>query len=111
MAVWDLRLKTAEFRCISAEPLRCVAWHYEGKQFMSCHTDGSLATWALRPPPKPLSVSYPHGIFDLYNIQIQMPSMMLYVIMLFISAKTNKDGKLESCKPIQKVDWKTSKNG
>lgn len=70
MAVWDLRLKTAEFRCISAEPLRCVAWHYEGKQFMSCHTDGSLATWALRPPPKPLSVSYPHGIFDLYNIQI-----------------------------------------
>lgn len=40
-----------------------------------------------------------------------MPSMMLYVIMLFISAKTNKDGKLESCKPIQKVDWKTSKNG
>lgn len=47
----------------SAEPLRSVAWHHEGKYFVSSHTDGSLCTWPLRPTPKPQFHSYPHGKF------------------------------------------------
>ncbi|XP_023722392.2 syntaxin-binding protein 5 isoform X2 [Cryptotermes secundus] len=86
IVLWDLRTRTAEMRCQSAEPLRSISWHHEGKQFMCSHTDGSLTTWTVRQAPKPINVSQPH-------------------------AKTNKDGKAEACKPIQKVEWKSSKTG
>ncbi|XP_054270678.1 syntaxin-binding protein 5-like isoform X8 [Macrosteles quadrilineatus] len=86
LVLWDLRTRTAELRWHSAEPLKSVTWHHEGKQFMCSHTDGSLTTWNVRASPKPLNVSFPH-------------------------AKTNKDGKLETCKPIQKVEWKSSRSG
>ncbi|VVC88074.1 unnamed protein product [Leptidea sinapis] len=52
---------------------------------MTAHADGALATWSTR-SPRPCSLSYPH-------------------------AKTNKDGKLEPCKPIQRLDWKTCRTG
>ncbi|XP_031627053.1 syntaxin-binding protein 5 isoform X9 [Contarinia nasturtii] len=86
IVLWDLRSKCAEIRWQSAEALRSVAWHHEGKYFVTSHTDGSLCTWPLRPTPKPQFHSYPH-------------------------AKTNKDGKLETCKPIHKVDLRTTKMG
>lgn len=86
IALWDLRGKVAEMRWQSAEPLRSVSWHHEGKHFVSSHTDGSICTWPLRPTPKPQFQSFPH-------------------------AKPLKDGKLEQCKPIHKVELKTSRNG
>ncbi|XP_028043303.1 syntaxin-binding protein 5 isoform X3 [Bombyx mandarina] len=52
---------------------------------MTAHIDGALATWTTR-GPRPSSVSYPH-------------------------AKATKDGKLETCKPIHRLEWKTSKTG
>ncbi|KAI5700104.1 hypothetical protein M8J75_014311 [Diaphorina citri] len=83
---WDLKLKRAEFRWQCSEPIKSVCWHYEGKQFLCSHTDGTISTWAVRPLAKPVSVNQPH-------------------------IKTNKDGKLEQCKPIQKVEWKHSRSG
>ncbi|XP_047990427.1 syntaxin-binding protein 5 isoform X2 [Leguminivora glycinivorella] len=52
---------------------------------MTAHVDGALAVWSTR-QPRPTSLSYPH-------------------------AKANKDGKLEPCKPIHRLEWKTSKTG
>ncbi|XP_068617492.1 syntaxin-binding protein 5 isoform X3 [Battus philenor] len=52
---------------------------------MTAHADGGLATWTTR-APRPSSLSYPH-------------------------AKANKDGKLEPCKPIDRLEWKTSRSG
>ncbi|XP_076058253.1 syntaxin-binding protein tomosyn isoform X2 [Oratosquilla oratoria] len=87
VVVWDLKNRAAEVRYQAAEPLKSVCWHYEGKQFMCSHTDGSLTTWAVKQTsPKPVSTIFPH-------------------------AKNNKDGKQEPCKPIQKVEWKSSKTG
>ncbi|KAL1455649.1 hypothetical protein WDU94_009731, partial [Cyamophila willieti] len=86
VVLWDLRTKRAEFRWQCSEPIKSVCWHYEGKQFLCSHTDGTISTWAVRPLTKPLSVNQPH-------------------------IKTNKDGKLEQCKPIQKVEWKHSRSG
>lgn len=70
----------------SHEPLRSISWHHEGKHFVSSHIDGSLCTWPLRAPAKPQTHIYPH-------------------------AKATKDGKLETCKPIHKVQVKTTRNG
>ncbi|XP_031337336.1 syntaxin-binding protein 5 isoform X1 [Photinus pyralis] len=86
IVLWDLRSKSAELRCQTLEPIRSIAWHFEGKQFMCSHTDGSLTTWSIKQNNKPIHVSQPH-------------------------AKVNKDGKLEQCKPINKVEWKCSKTG
>lgn len=69
----------------SHEPLRSISWHHEGKHFVSSHIDGSLCTWPLRATAKPQTHIYPH-------------------------AKTTKDGKLETCKPIHKVEVKTTRN-
>ena len=82
---WDLKSKAADYRCQTDKPLRSISWHYEGKQFMCSHTDGSLSTWTLR-QVKATNVTHPH-------------------------AKILKDGEPESCRTIQKVEWKISKTG
>ncbi|XP_076015282.1 syntaxin-binding protein 5-like isoform X2 [Genypterus blacodes] len=82
---WDLRAKKADFRIYYDEAIHSVGWHHEGKQFMCSHSDGSLTMWNLRNTTKPFQVTFPHG-------------------------KIQKDGKKESCKPILKVEYKTSRN-
>ncbi|XP_035859950.1 syntaxin-binding protein 5-like isoform X7 [Sander lucioperca] len=82
---WDLRLKKADFRIYYDEAIHSVSWHHEGKQFMCSHSDGSLSMWNLRNTTKPFQVTFPHG-------------------------KIQKDGRKESCKPILKVEYKTSRN-
>ncbi|KAK3914090.1 Syntaxin-binding protein 5 [Frankliniella fusca] len=86
LALWDLKLKQAELRWQSTERLRSAGWHHDGKQFMCSHQDGSLTTWAVRPGAKPVSVLLPH-------------------------AKPSKDGKLDACKPVDKVEWKVARTG
>uniref|UniRef100_A0A8C9WAW4 Syntaxin binding protein 5L n=1 Tax=Scleropages formosus TaxID=113540 RepID=A0A8C9WAW4_SCLFO len=83
---WDLRAKKADFRIYYDEAIHSVSWHHEGKQFMCSHSDGSLTTWSLRNTTKPFQVTFPHG-------------------------KSQRDGKkAESCKPILKVEYKTSRS-
>ncbi|XP_028291621.1 syntaxin-binding protein 5-like isoform X7 [Gouania willdenowi] len=82
---WDLRAKKADFRIYYDEAIHSVSWHHEGKQFMCSHSDGSLTLWNLRNTTKPFQVTFPHG-------------------------KIQKDGRKESCKPILKVEYKTSRN-
>ncbi|XP_029936590.1 syntaxin-binding protein 5-like [Myripristis murdjan] len=82
---WDLRGKKADFRIYYDEAIHSVSWHHEGKQFMCSHSDGSLTLWNLRNTAKPFQITFPHG-------------------------KIQKDGRKESCKPILKVEYKTSRN-
>uniref|UniRef100_A0A8C1VQ28 Syntaxin-binding protein 5-like n=1 Tax=Cyprinus carpio TaxID=7962 RepID=A0A8C1VQ28_CYPCA len=85
IVMWDLRAKRADFRIYYDEAIHSVSWHHEGRQFMCSHSDGSLSMWNLRNTAKPFQVTFPHG-------------------------KTQRDGRKESCKPILKVEYKTSKN-
>ncbi|XP_048862282.1 syntaxin-binding protein 5-like isoform X2 [Brienomyrus brachyistius] len=83
---WDLRAKKADFRIQYDEAIHSVSWHHEGKLLMCSHADGSLTTWNMRNTTKPFQVTFPHG-------------------------KTQKDSKkTESCKPIPKVEFKTSRS-
>ncbi|XP_036814681.1 syntaxin-binding protein 5-like isoform X2 [Oncorhynchus mykiss] len=82
---WDLRAKKVDFRIYYDEAIHSVSWHHEGKQFMCSHSDGSLTMWNLRNTARPIQITYPHG-------------------------KILKDGRKESCKPILKVEYKTSRN-
>ncbi|XP_024142382.1 syntaxin-binding protein 5-like isoform X9 [Oryzias melastigma] len=82
---WDLRAKKADFRIYYDEAIHSVSWHHEGKTFMCSHSDGSLTLWNLRNTSKPFQVTFPHG-------------------------KIQKDGRKESCKPILKVEYKTSRS-
>ncbi|KAJ0183057.1 hypothetical protein K1T71_001033 [Dendrolimus kikuchii] len=89
IVVWDLRGRATEWRGsigsgAPGEGVRAATWHHDGK-LMTAHVDGALATWTTR-SPRPASLSYPH-------------------------AKANKDGKLEQCKPILRLEWKTSRTG
>ncbi|XP_017851986.1 syntaxin-binding protein 5 isoform X1 [Drosophila busckii] len=86
LVLWDLKAKAAEFRWQAAEAVKSLAWHYEGKYFVSSHTDGSICSWPTKLQPKPQSQVCPH-------------------------AKINKDGNAEKCKPIYKVDLKSSATG
>uniref|UniRef100_A0A673ZEV8 Syntaxin-binding protein 5-like n=1 Tax=Salmo trutta TaxID=8032 RepID=A0A673ZEV8_SALTR len=82
---WDLRAKKVDFRIYYDEAIHSVSWHHEGKQFMCSHSDGSLTMWNLRNTARPIQITYPHG-------------------------KILKEGRKESCKPILKVEYKTSRN-
>ncbi|XP_051997857.1 syntaxin-binding protein 5-like isoform X7 [Xyrauchen texanus] len=83
--MWDLRAKRADFRIYYDEAIHSASWHHDGRQFMCSHSDGSLSMWNLRNTAKPFQVTFPHG-------------------------KTQRDGRKESCKPILKVEYKTSRN-
>uniref|UniRef100_A0A668AL56 Syntaxin binding protein 5 n=1 Tax=Myripristis murdjan TaxID=586833 RepID=A0A668AL56_9TELE len=73
--------------CAVLQAIHSVAWHHEGKQFVCSHSDGTLTTWNVRAPAKPAQTITPHG-------------------------KQPKDGKKpEPCKPILKVEYKTTRAG
>ncbi|XP_019953700.2 syntaxin-binding protein 5 isoform X1 [Paralichthys olivaceus] len=87
VVLWDLKCKKADYRYNHDEAIHSVAWHHEGKQFVCSHSDGTLTTWNVRAPAKPGQIITPHG-------------------------KQPKDGKKpEPCKPILKVEYKTTRAG
>ncbi|XP_028579454.1 syntaxin-binding protein 5 isoform X5 [Podarcis muralis] len=87
VALWDLKCKKADYRYTHDEAIHSVAWHHEGKQFICSHSDGTLTIWNVRNPTKPFQTITPHG-------------------------KQVKDGKKpEPCKPILKVEYKTTRAG
>uniref|UniRef100_A0A3P9PRE6 Syntaxin-binding protein 5-like n=1 Tax=Poecilia reticulata TaxID=8081 RepID=A0A3P9PRE6_POERE len=86
VVLWDLKSKKADYRYNYDEAIHSVAWHHEGKQFVCSHSDGTLTTWNIRAPAKPAQIITPHG-------------------------KQPKDGKKpEPCKPILKVEYKTTRH-
>ncbi|XP_007112939.1 syntaxin-binding protein 5 isoform X6 [Physeter macrocephalus] len=87
VVLWDLKSKKADYRYTYDEAIHSVAWHHEGKQFICSHSDGTLTIWNVRSPAKPVQTITPHG-------------------------KQLKDGKKpEPCKPILKVEFKTTRPG
>ncbi|KAM9234169.1 syntaxin-binding protein 5 isoform 1-T1 [Dugong dugon] len=87
VVLWDLKSKKADYRYTYDEAIHSVAWHHEGKQFICSHSDGTLTIWSVRSPTKPVQTITPHG-------------------------KQLKDGKKpEPCKPILKVEFKTTRSG
>ncbi|XP_068925826.1 syntaxin-binding protein 5 isoform X2 [Petaurus breviceps papuanus] len=87
VALWDLKSKKADYRYTHDEAIHSVAWHHEGKQFICSHSDGTLTIWNVKSPTKPVQTITPHG-------------------------KQLKDGKKpEPCKPILKVEFKTTRSG
>jgi syntaxin-binding protein 5 len=57
---WNLQQKASESVYTLSQGLTSISWHYEGRQFMCSHCDGSLSVWNLRAVDKPVSVNYPH---------------------------------------------------
>ncbi|XP_061900599.1 syntaxin-binding protein 5a isoform X10 [Entelurus aequoreus] len=87
VVLWDLKSKKADYRYTYDEAIHSVAWHHEGKQFTCSHSDGTLTIWNVRGQGKPIQTITPHG-------------------------KQPKDGKKpEPCKPILKVEYKTTRIG
>ncbi|XP_036405197.1 syntaxin-binding protein 5a isoform X7 [Megalops cyprinoides] len=87
VVLWDLKSKKADYRYTYDEAIHSVAWHHEGKQFICSHSDGTLTIWNVKSPAKPAQTITPHG-------------------------KQPKDGKKpEPCKPILKVEYKTTRAG
>ncbi|XP_053567770.1 syntaxin-binding protein 5 isoform X2 [Bombina bombina] len=87
VVLWDLKSKKADYRYTHDEAIHSVAWHHEGKQFICSHSDGTLTIWNVRSPAKAIQTIVPHG-------------------------KQIKDGKKpEPCKPILKVEYKTTRYG
>ncbi|XP_043924785.1 syntaxin-binding protein 5 isoform X2 [Protopterus annectens] len=87
VVLWDLKSKKADYRYNYDEAIHSVAWHHEGKQFICSHSDGTLTMWNVRSPARPAQIITPHG-------------------------KQPKDGKKpEPCKPILKVEYRTSRSG
>lgn len=85
IVLWDLRSKTVDSRITYHEPVTSICWNHEGRQFMCSHLDGSLTTWEVK-SSKPCSVIYPHA----KNI--------------------TEDLKIEPCRSIPKLEWRTCKN-
>lgn len=103
IVLWDLKSRNAEGRYYNTENLLWLAWHYEGKQFVAAHGDGSLITWQTRSNTRPSQILFPHAKTSQDDNQAQPPAAS------FKSSFARALNK-ELYRPINKVEWKTSKN-
>ncbi|THD22778.1 Syntaxin-binding protein 5 [Fasciola hepatica] len=87
LTLWDLRTKAAEARFKYSDSLNGFSWHWDGKNFLTCHNHGILATWSCKQTQRPTSVGCPHA---------------------------GGDALPDDCtcyEPIHRVEWLPSKNG
>ncbi|XP_063954730.1 syntaxin-binding protein 5-like isoform X6 [Lytechinus pictus] len=87
VVLWDLKTRVAEYRYNCSQPVRSIAWHYEGKQFVCSHMDGTLTIWNVKNCNKPANIISPHA---------KVPAKGL---------------KPEPCAPVPKVEWASVKSG
>lgn len=108
IVLWDLKQRNADGRYYHTENLLWLAWHYEGKQFVAAHGDGSLITWQTRSNAKPAQILHPHaktappvgGIEQHYDSSQQQS----------LASSFARSLNNELYRPINKVEWRTSKN-
>lgn len=121
IALWDLKNRNADGRYYYTENLLWLSWHYEGKQFVAAHGDGSLVTWQTRSNTRPAQVLHPHAKTGSSNLSTapnsdqqqqdftstinQQQQQQHSLASSFARALNN-----ELYRPINKVEWKTSKN-
>ncbi|TKR92750.1 hypothetical protein L596_007339 [Steinernema carpocapsae] len=60
LVLWNLSTREAE-RINPDAPVRSFSWHFDGRQFMCGHTDGSLTVWNTRKLSECQSKTVPHG--------------------------------------------------
>ncbi|XP_071492049.1 syntaxin-binding protein 5-like [Diadema antillarum] len=87
VVLWDLKARAAENRYNCSQPVRSIAWHHEGRQFVCSHLDGTLTIWNVKNCNKPANIISPHA---------KVPAKGL---------------KPEPCTPVPKVEWKSVKSG
>lgn len=115
IVLWDLKNRNADGRYYHTENLLWLSWHYEGKQFVASHGDGSLVTWQTRSNARPAQILNPHAKTatstdqQQYHHQQQdqqtLSNQQHSLASNFARALNN-----ELYRPINKVEWKTSKS-
>lgn len=85
MVLWDLKSKLVERRFCSDSGVRSVSWDHEGKQFMCCHSNGSLSVWNYR-AVKPQEAYFPHS-------------------------RSRDTSKFDNYWPINKLEWNSCRIG
>ncbi|KAK0426104.1 hypothetical protein QR680_009535 [Steinernema hermaphroditum] len=60
LVLWNLSTREAE-RINPDAPVRSFSWHFDGKQFICGHIDGSLTVWNTRKLSECQSKTVPHG--------------------------------------------------
>lgn len=126
IVLWDLKNRNADGRYYHTENLLWLSWHYEGKQFVAAHGDGSLVTWQTRSNARPAQILNPHAKtasssqinHSMYDQQQQRQQQAATNDQ--VSNSSNQQHSLASnfaralnnelYRPINKVEWKTSKN-
>lgn len=117
IVLWDLKNRNADGRYYHTENLLWLSWHYEGKQFVASHGDGSLVTWQTRSNARPAQILNPHAktatsssnhsaTDQQYNPDQQTMSNQQHSLASNFARALNN----ELYRPINKVEWKTSKN-
>nr|CAH8871152.1 unnamed protein product [Trichobilharzia regenti] len=61
LVLWDLKTKQADARFKHTDSLYSMAWHWDGKSFLTSHNHGLIATWSIRQPQRPMSIICPHA--------------------------------------------------
>ncbi|XP_059588107.1 LLGL scribble cell polarity complex component 2 isoform X1 [Alligator mississippiensis] len=82
IVLWDVQSNKATHHFLGSQQLENVFWQRDGRQFISCHYDGSYAQWPVsndNRQPEPLESKVPYGPFP--------------------------------CKAISKIYWQVTKNG
>lgn len=107
IVLWDLKQRNADGRYYHTDNLLWLAWHYEGKQFVAAHGDGSLITWQTRSNARPASIVYPHAKTAASSSQqYDPPSNQPTCLTSSLVRSLNN----ELYRPINKVEWKTAKS-
>uniref|UniRef100_A0A915DFG0 Lethal giant larvae homologue 2 domain-containing protein n=1 Tax=Ditylenchus dipsaci TaxID=166011 RepID=A0A915DFG0_9BILA len=64
VVLWNLSNREVERFGVDHSPAKCVSWHYDGRQFMCGHKDGSLTIWNIKKPKELVHKTTPHSPND-----------------------------------------------
>uniref|UniRef100_A0A914H9C5 Lethal giant larvae homologue 2 domain-containing protein n=1 Tax=Globodera rostochiensis TaxID=31243 RepID=A0A914H9C5_GLORO len=63
LVLWNILTREVDRFCSDEQssPVTAISWHFDGKQFMSGHQNGSLSIWNVKKPRELVQQSTPHA--------------------------------------------------
>jgi syntaxin-binding protein 5 len=61
IVLWNLISRESERYCIDTSPVKCFAFHNNGREFICGHKDGSITVWSVKKPRECLQKTTPHA--------------------------------------------------
>ncbi|KAI3413421.1 hypothetical protein GPALN_010914 [Globodera pallida] len=109
LVLWNILTREVDRFCSDEQssPVTAISWHFDGKQFMSGHQNGSLSIWNAKKPRELVQQSTPHAPLNDQQQQQGEGEEAQEVEDVQHQQQLNT----VTCKPITQLSWNVNADG